>query len=461
MPVLAYVPSVDVEVIDTSTNTVIGTFVAGANPSGVAITPNGNFVFVTNNFSNDVTVTDTSNNRHIAYIRVGELPEGIAITPNGRFAYVANIFSDNVSVINVITLTVVAIIPVGHFPEGVAISPNGNFAYVTNAMSNNVSVIDTSTNTVITTIPVGAFPISIAASPENLIYVCNEDDKTISVIDFFTNKVIDTIHLNGVPSNLAVRPNRQYVYVTIGDLNIVDIIFTGNNSVVATVEVGSLPLGIAFTPDGNFAYVTNLGSSDISVIDAASNTVVDIIPVYAPMNIAIANVPKSPTPSPSGKMCIETTRIYDSCAFEEEQQKTFNLPNSIEDQCIHCKVTETKYSILDITKIDEQQDLINVKLRIEAILGFISNCSNDPIFKKVVYFDKSITLIAPEGSDVSCDINTTACECIQSNCGHTLTCIVKIVAVVKSKKLVQFQVPFLGNCEPSSCSSPCNNSTTE
>lgn len=419
MPVLAYVPSVDVEVIDTSTNTVIGTFVAGANPSGVAITPNGNFVFVTNNFSNDVTVADTSNNRHIAYIGVGELPEGIAITPNGRFAY------------------------------------------VTNAMSNNVSVIDTSTNTVITTIPVGAFPISIAASPENLIYVCNEDDKTISVIDFFTNKVIDTIHLNGVPSNLAVRPNRQYVYVTIGDLNIVDIIFTGNNRVVATVEVGSLPLGIAFTPDGNFAYVTNLGSSDISVIDAASNTVVDIIPVYAPMNIAIANVPKSPTPSPSGKMCIETTRIYDSCAFEEEQQKTFNLPNSIEDQCIHCKVTETKYSILDITKIDEQQDLINVKLRIEAILGFISNSSNDPTFKKVVYFDKSITLIAPEGSDVSCDINTTACECIQSNCDHKLTCIVKIVAVIKSKKLVQIQVPFLGNCEPSSCSSPCNNSTTE
>jgi hypothetical protein len=142
--------------------------------------------------------------------------------------------------------------------------------------------------------------------------------------------------------------------------------------------------------------------------------------------------------------------------FEEQQQKIFNLPNSIEPQHIHCEVVESKYSILDITKTDEQQDLVNVKLRIGVILGFIRNCSNDPILKRVVYFDKNITLTAPEGSDISCDINTTDCECIRSNCSHKLTCTVKIAAIVKSKKLVQIQVPFLGNCEPRSCSSRCS-----
>ncbi|WP_417896983.1 hypothetical protein [Bacillus toyonensis] len=50
-------------------------------------------------------------------------PIGVAITPNGQFAYVTNSISDNVSVINIATNTVVATIPVGGFPWGIAILP--------------------------------------------------------------------------------------------------------------------------------------------------------------------------------------------------------------------------------------------------------------------------------------------------------------------------------------------------
>ncbi|PEA03409.1 YncE family protein, partial [Bacillus cereus] len=83
-------------------------------------------------------------------------------TPDGNFAYVANRFSDNVSVINTNTNMVMTNVPVGGGPRGVAITPNGNFAYVTNQFSGNVSVINTNTNMVMTNVPVGNRPFGIA-----------------------------------------------------------------------------------------------------------------------------------------------------------------------------------------------------------------------------------------------------------------------------------------------------------
>ena len=47
----------------------------------------------------------------------------MAITPDGDFAYVTNADSDNVSVIETATNTVTATIAVGDNPIGVAITP--------------------------------------------------------------------------------------------------------------------------------------------------------------------------------------------------------------------------------------------------------------------------------------------------------------------------------------------------
>ncbi|WP_083878518.1 YncE family protein [Acetivibrio cellulolyticus] len=137
---LAYVSNANkVSVIDTGTNTVIDTVVADAYPTGIAITPNGNFVYVINNVTNDVTVINTCDNTIIANVRVGEFPIAVAITPNGKFAYVANTFSNTVSVINTITLEIVATIRVGNFPEGVEISCDINNATSGCIESSNLS----------------------------------------------------------------------------------------------------------------------------------------------------------------------------------------------------------------------------------------------------------------------------------------------------------------------------------
>jgi YVTN family beta-propeller protein len=74
--------------------------------------------YITNSGSNTVSVIDTATNTLVGSpIAVGNLPYGVAVTPDGRRVYVANYYSNTVSVIDTATNAVVGTrIPVGVSP---------------------------------------------------------------------------------------------------------------------------------------------------------------------------------------------------------------------------------------------------------------------------------------------------------------------------------------------------------
>ena len=82
----------NVSVIDTKTNTVVGSpLPLGSNPRGVAVTPDGRFAYVTNSGGTTVSVIDPATNTVVGSpIPVQSQPTQIAVTPDGRFAYVTN-----------------------------------------------------------------------------------------------------------------------------------------------------------------------------------------------------------------------------------------------------------------------------------------------------------------------------------------------------------------------------------
>ena len=88
-------------VIDTATNTVIDTITVGADPPGVAVSPDGMTAYVTNNGSSTVSVIDTTTNTVIDTIAVGANPFGVAVSPDSLVVYVANLGDNTVSVIAV------------------------------------------------------------------------------------------------------------------------------------------------------------------------------------------------------------------------------------------------------------------------------------------------------------------------------------------------------------------------
>jgi len=169
-----------VSVINITSRTIEDTVNVGMYPYAITITPDGTKVYVANSgnsnvSSNDypinpitirdnnnvpgtVSVINTTTNTVATNVIVGLDPYGIAVTPDGTKVYVTNSGSNNVSIIDTATNNVTATVPVGLNPFGVGVTPDGTKVYVANYGDNTVSVINTATNTVIATVPVGNGP---------------------------------------------------------------------------------------------------------------------------------------------------------------------------------------------------------------------------------------------------------------------------------------------------------------
>jgi YVTN family beta-propeller protein len=80
-----------IAIIDTVTNTVAQTVFVETTPfgaatlTGIGVTPDGKYVYVSNQVSNSVAVIDTAGNTIVKSVLVGTRPAGVAVRKIGRF----------------------------------------------------------------------------------------------------------------------------------------------------------------------------------------------------------------------------------------------------------------------------------------------------------------------------------------------------------------------------------------
>src|SRR4029453_15678497 len=98
------------------------------------------------------SVTEAAKGKVIASLIVGIEPEGVAVSPDGRWVYVTAETSNTVSVIDTRANRVVASFLGDGPPRGGAFSPEGSRAYVTNEISGTLSVIDARRHEVLSTV---------------------------------------------------------------------------------------------------------------------------------------------------------------------------------------------------------------------------------------------------------------------------------------------------------------------
>src|SRR4029079_6012751 len=112
--------------------------------------------YVNNQVDNTVSAITMATGEVSAPIAVGANPGGLAVTPDGKQVYVASPggskAAGTVSVIDTKTGVVSATIPVGAGPGIVEITPDGKHAYVLNSTDATVSVVDTASGAVSATI---------------------------------------------------------------------------------------------------------------------------------------------------------------------------------------------------------------------------------------------------------------------------------------------------------------------
>jgi DNA-binding beta-propeller fold protein YncE len=279
------------------------TVAAGDDPYGIAVSPNGEYAYVTNN---EGAGTETVSEYSIASdgvlsplpaptIGAGGGPDGIVVSPNGKYVYVANESSDRVSQYTVgpggeLVADSPEFVDAGDGPAAIAVSPNGQYVYVgdTNEFNSATPAISqytvgadgkltlNSTTTGNSLDDPGAYPGSIAISPNgDYLYITNADvTDGINAISQFVIGANGLLSGNGTaansdlgqPSGIAIAPNGEDVYVA-GENDTLDAYTISSQSPDegaliddSTTYVDNLygqSQGVAVAPDGGYVYVAN------------------------------------------------------------------------------------------------------------------------------------------------------------------------------------------------------------
>jgi phospholipase C len=289
---LAYVPGIvggNIAIFNTSTYALVSSITSGfTNPYGVAATPDGAEVWVTDSGTNIVSVITTATNAITGTVVVGIYPHGIAITPDGTRAYVANTGpntgpggSDTVSLVEVASQTVTGTITVGEAPQVVTISPNGSLVFVTCA--DGVYVITTSNGSVRKAENELRNPHGVTVTPGGTqAYVTDTEHDQVLVLDTASLRTLGRIPVGATPWNTAFSADGSSAYVTNANDDTVSVIDTATRSVTTTIALGAsksgqinhIPTAIALSPRGSIWVACNTSGS-LVVIDTSTNTVID------------------------------------------------------------------------------------------------------------------------------------------------------------------------------------------
>jgi YVTN family beta-propeller protein len=261
-----------VSVIATATDQVIGTVPVGPGPIDVAFSPDGRTAYVTDNgviSPGSVSVIDTATLAVVATLNptmpstpatAGANPTSVAVTPDGKEVWVSAVDDlqasspspDLVSVFDATTGAQLATIPVGTGPFFLALSPDGRDAYVADKLSCDVRQIDTTTFTVVATVrwPTShGCPFGLALGPsDTIVYTVTGSDQTFDQahpgrafgsVDFATGRaqVESTVGSDAV--TVALSADGTTAYVVDADRPVLDLVDPLTGSIRATFALPS------------------------------------------------------------------------------------------------------------------------------------------------------------------------------------------------------------------------------
>jgi YVTN family beta-propeller protein len=196
--------------------------------SGILYHPRKNLLYAANRGTSDVpsnvVVFDAKTRQIITRIQVEVNPYELALSADGETLFVSNWASKSVSVINTDSNRVTATIPVGANPNDLKLSPDGRL-FVACSNDNTIYVIDARKHTVLERIsttltpqaPEGSTPDALEIdAARKLLFVANADNNAIGVISIADprhSEVLGFIPSGWYPSALTLADRGRTLYV--------------------------------------------------------------------------------------------------------------------------------------------------------------------------------------------------------------------------------------------------------
>jgi YVTN family beta-propeller protein len=310
-----------VAVIDPATGAVEAAIPVGKRPRGLKVSRDGKTLYVAlsgspiappgvdestlppaDRSADGIGVVDLATRKVIRTIHSGQDPEAFDLSPDGKWLYVSNEETAEMSVVDLQAAAVVKRVPVGEEPEGVTVSPDGKVVYVTCEGDHTVRAIDTSTFATLGSIVVGQRPRSIAVTPDGrTLFVTDENSASISVVDTATRAVsgkvtllkADSAPMPPRPMGAVLSPDAKTLFVSNGRAKSVSVIDVATRAVTRTLaDVGQRPWGIGIDAAGARIFTANGPAGDVSIVNVATGAIERRISLGgSPWGVVVASAP--------------------------------------------------------------------------------------------------------------------------------------------------------------------------
>lgn len=264
-----------------------GPLPAGNGAEGIAITPDGKFLYVADQDGNTIQrfavgpVGTLGSLPAVPTPGVDSAPYGITVTPDGRFLYAALTGTDNVAGFAIGADG--ALTPVPGSPvlavegaEGIATSTDGRSLYMTGPNEDELRAFTIAVDgslTPLTTLALtpSSQPFAVSVTPDGrFLYTADYNNDTIS--GFSLGAGGTPVPLSGSPfpapggpyAGLVVAPSGGRLYVTNYDNDTISALAIaadgGLTAIGAPLPAGDASTSAAITPNGRNVYSTNFAS---------------------------------------------------------------------------------------------------------------------------------------------------------------------------------------------------------
>ncbi len=200
--------------VDTTTFTIDQVVLVGAVPKYLAVTPDNRYVVVSNFCSLDVSIIDVSTQKEIKRIDVGLHPRGIAISNDSSIAYVTVMGGGVIAAINLYDFTTRTITSAGYTPRHLVLSPDNSVLYITNNKAGQLRAINPLTDTLIKSVATGSEPRTMVIADDGFcLYVVNYQSDTMVKVRTSDMQVIQTIKTGHHPVGITYDAQLRRVWV--------------------------------------------------------------------------------------------------------------------------------------------------------------------------------------------------------------------------------------------------------
>lgn len=295
----------NVHVIDPVTNKVVGVIEGIEVGHGAVGSPDGRWIYVSNEAMSTLDVVDARSFQVMASIPLSGHPNNIGISKDGRKVYVS--IRDNpgggVDVVDVVGRKVLKLVKTKGGIHNTYVTPDGKYAVAGSIPANDITVIDTATDTIAWTVDLGLGirPMAFDQNPDGstrYIFAQLSEFNGFAVVDFANKKELrrvkhpdvaaaKQVKVGGnVSHGMAVTPDSKILIANSRLNNVVYKYSLPDLKVIGQVDMtgGIDPNWVTLTPDGRTAYVAMSGSNYTSAID--------IVTMKETARIPVGHVPK-------------------------------------------------------------------------------------------------------------------------------------------------------------------------